>query len=117
MEGIERLKWISTTVLWSGQRAVASEAYGNPLLVRKCAGVMKVLCQDDDRRIAGKTVVLSRAQTSNQACYEAVCQTQTGRACRLADESKCREQADDAEWIAVVFPRRGLRAAVGDARD
>jgi hypothetical protein len=56
--------------------------------------------------MAGTAVVLDWAQTSKQACYEAVCQSKTGRARRLAEEQKCREQADDAEG-SVVLARRG----------
>jgi hypothetical protein len=48
--------------------------------------------------MAGTTVVLSWARTSNQACYEAVCQTKTGRACSPAE----RECAGNGRMMRVA---------------
>jgi hypothetical protein len=60
---------------------------GIPCVWANALALMKVLCQDDDRRMAGTTNVLSCARTSKQACYEAYVRPRQGeRACRPADK-------------------------------
>jgi len=77
---------LSKVVLWSGQGAAGSDVHGNFPAgnANALAWVKSAQSGCDSRRIAGTTVVLTWAQASRQACYEAECQTKTGRARRLA---------------------------------